>query len=122
MLQSTAERLGEIKAILDSPLTKKERKMAKKKLASKKAPSKKTSKKAATTNGGGAEAPAENLVTLKELCEEVGITPQAARRKLRASNLVKQGRWAWEADSDELEEAREVISSTPAAEEEEGDE
>lgn len=111
-MQELAARLEELKVRLERPLTKKERKkMAKKKVV------KKNSAKAPAESKAEAAAEDENTVSLSELCEEVGITPQAARRKLRASNLVKQGRWAWAPDSDELEEAREVISSKREKEE-----
>ena len=114
-MSELAERLETVKHLLDQPLTRKERKMAKKKLAKKTAPA----SNAAETAPAAEAAPAEedNRVSLATLCEEVGIAPQAARRKLRASNLVKDGRWAWPEDSDELEEARAVISKEEEKEE-----
>ena len=113
-MSELAERLETVKHLLDQPLTRKERKMAKKKLAKKTAPA----ANATASETASAEPAAEdNRVSLATLSEEVGITPQAARRKLRASNLVKDGRWAWPEDSDELEEAREVISKAEEKEE-----
>lgn len=64
-----------------------------------------------------AAAPAEkakpekdpNVVTLAELCTEIGIAGTAARRKLRAKKVNKDGRWQWQKDSKELAAVRELL-------------
>lgn len=60
-----------------------------------------------------------NLVTLKELCFELGIIPRIARRRLRkAVGLVGTGgRWEWKKDSPELAKVRQALAApTPEAE------
>lgn len=67
-------------------------------------------------------APAErdpNLVTLKELCFELGVIPRIARRRLRkAIGLVGTGgRWEWKKDSPELAKVRQALAApAPASE------
>lgn len=51
----------------------------------------------------------ENVVTLKELTKEAKLSGRAARLKLRAAKLEKDGRWEWEKGSPGLKEARKAL-------------
>ena len=56
-------------------------------------------------------------VCLKDLCEELGIIPRIARKKLRKEfgTLEKQesseSRWCWKANSEDLAKVRSILSS-----------
>lgn len=56
-----------------------------------------------------------NAVALSEICKEIGITGQVARRKLRAAKLAKDGRWSWQKGSKELEQVKALLKPAPAA-------
>lgn len=55
------------------------------------------------------EKKSENVVTLKELTKEAKLSGRAARLKLRAAKLEKDGRWEWEKGSSGLKEARKAL-------------
>lgn len=114
-------RLQRVKQTLARPPTEKEMKI----MAAKKAPA--PAAKANAAAAAPAKEPAkkandENLVTLAEICKEMGITGQAARRKLRAAKLQKEGRWVFEAGSAEEKRVREILAARPAEKDEEEDE
>ena len=52
----------------------------------------------------------DGLITLKALCTELKIKPRAARIKLRAADLKRDGGWAWKAGSAELTKVRKLLS------------
>lgn len=97
--------IGEVESDLneepapDKPTPKKVKKVAKSKKAAKKV-SKKSASRSESSDG---------KVKLADLASEVGITAAAARRKLRAANLSRDGRWAWEEGSKELKAARKAL-------------
>ena len=51
----------------------------------------------------------EKTVVLKHLCREFKIEPRAARRKLRATLGLTEGRWSWAEGSKELTRVRDVL-------------
>lgn len=56
---------------------------------------------------------AEDRVTLAQVCEEVGIAPATARRKLREAEVQRpegQG-WGWKPGSRDLEKVKKVLSA-----------
>lgn len=67
-----------------------------------------TKKKAPVKNAPKADS---DLVTLKALATELKIEPRAARVKLRAAELKKDGTWAWKAGSAELTKVRKLLES-----------
>lgn len=75
----------------------------------KKAPKK--VKKAAKANGksNGKHESAEGKVSLADLASEAQITTAAARRKLRAADMSREGRWSWDDGSKGLKEARKAL-------------
>lgn len=95
------------------PKPKKVKKVAKK--VSKKAKSDETDAKPAKAkakNGksNGHTESEDGLITVAELAEEAGISPQSARVKLRAAELDRgEGRWKWEPNSKGLKSARKVL-------------
>lgn len=50
--------------------------------------------------------PADRIVTVKDLADELGTTPKALRKWLRKNAKRVSGRWEWEAGSPELDEIR----------------
>jgi len=64
--------------------------------------------KAAKPSNGAAESE-EGKVTLATLAGEAGITTAGARRKLRAAELERTGRWSWEEGSKALSAARKAL-------------
>lgn len=50
--------------------------------------------------------PADRIVTVKDLAEELGTQPKALRKWLRRNAQKVSGRWEWEAGSPELDEIR----------------
>lgn len=74
--------------------------------ARKKAAPKTQPKKAAKTD--------DNVVSLKALAEELGISPAAARRKLRSAEIERDGRWAWKDGSRDLTKVRKVLEAEAA--------
>lgn len=112
-------RLDRVKQVLDSSTTKETEMAAPKKTATKKPAAKKDNGEVGTPVAKTKKVKQSedtNLVTLAALAKEVGMTPQAARRKLRSAKLQRDGRWSWKVDSDELEEAREALTTEPDAE------
>jgi hypothetical protein len=111
--------VGNIKADMEEsppakPKPKKVKKVAKK--VSKKvkdeetAKPAKTAKKGGKTNGNGHAESDDGLITVAELAEEAGISPQSARVKLRAAELDRgEGRWKWQPGSKGLKSARKVL-------------
>jgi hypothetical protein len=63
---------------------------------------KKTAKKLTKSEDG--------IITLRALASELKITPRAARIKLRAAELKRDGLWAWKAGSAELTKIRKVLA------------
>jgi hypothetical protein len=55
------------------------------------------------------EASDDGKISLSELASEAGITAAAARRKLRAADLSREGRWSWEDGSKAYKEARKAL-------------
>ena len=52
----------------------------------------------------------ENLVTLKGICEELGVEGRIARRKLRGSDIEKpEGQWAWPVGHEDIDRVKELI-------------
>jgi hypothetical protein len=106
-------RLQRVKKVLARPPNEKELKV----MASKKGA-------APAAKANAAEAPAkakkaavdENMITLADLCKELKIQGQAARRKLRAAKLQKDGRWVFEIGSAELKKVREILTAKPKEE------
>ena len=84
-------------------VTKKVAKAAPAETKAKAKPATETKKKAAPAAEGE-----DNLVTLAQLAEEVGITPSVARRKLRGflGEREEKTRYVWKADSKELAKIR----------------
>lgn len=84
----------------DSAMT--ARKKPVKKTPVKKTPAKKATPKKVESTGG--------LVTLGDLCKELGVEGRVARRKLRGSEIEKPGaQWAWEEGSKELNSVIELL-------------
>ena len=50
--------------------------------------------------------PADRIVTVKDLADELGTQPKALRKWLRMNAKRTSGRWEWEAGSPELDEIR----------------
>src|SRR5690606_5589166 len=50
--------------------------------------------------------PADRIVTVKDLADELGTQPKALRKWLRKNAKRVSGRWEWEAGSPELDEIR----------------
>lgn len=59
-----------------------------------------------------------DLITLKQLCFDLGMEPRIARRKLRKSlgNIGTGSRWEWKLGSTELAAVRKALTAAPAAE------
>lgn len=96
--------LEEVKAGLGQPIPPhqlKEKKVAKKVDKKSKAKPEKEAKK---SNGSD-----DNLVTLADLAKEAKISGAAARRKIRATEMERDGRWAWAAGSKQLKTARTAL-------------
>lgn len=55
-----------------------------------------------------------NVVTLKELCFELGAVPRIARRVLRKSqgNVGTGSRWEWSLGSEELDLVKSILTKT----------
>lgn len=60
-------------------------------------------------SNGKSESSTEGKVTLADLANEASITTAAARRKLRAAELSREGRWAWDPGSKDLKAARKAL-------------
>lgn len=89
-----------LKEIADSKKEAKKRRKPRKAKSSDKKESKKASKKA--------KAP-EGSTTLAAICEELGVEPRIARRKLRNSDITKpEAGWAW-TDAKEIKKVKELI-------------
>jgi hypothetical protein len=98
--------LDEVKAGLGQSIpahTLKEKKVAKK-VAKKKGSAKPETE--AKSNGKAKAAADDNLVTLADLAKEAKIGAAAARRKIRATEMERDGRWAWPVGSKQLKTAR----------------
>lgn len=84
----------------------------------KEAPKKEAAKKAPAAKKEAAKPAAkkdDNRVTLAVLCEELGIKPAAARRKLRTAEIDRgDGQWAWAADSKELAAVKKALAPPKA--------
>jgi hypothetical protein len=52
----------------------------------------------------------DGMITLRALAGELKITPRAARIKLRAAELKRDGLWAWKAGSAELTKIRKLLT------------
>jgi hypothetical protein len=52
----------------------------------------------------------DGMITLRTLATELKITPRAARIKLRAAELKRDGLWAWKDGSAELTKIRKLLS------------
>lgn len=83
-----------------------------------KAPAKPAAKKATkpavdktATKKPTAEKPADDRVTLAAICEELGMNPAAARRKLRAAEIERpEGQaWSWKPGR-ELDKIKKVLN------------
>lgn len=112
-LKSIEERVTEIQqALRESPLPPKslinrEDVMAEKKV-------KKVVKKATKVSKAPAKKKAEtssDVVTLAELAEEAGISPQRARQKLREAEFVREGRWTWEKGDKSIAKVKEILTA-----------
>lgn len=59
-----------------------------------------------------------NLVTLKQLCFDLGIEPRIARRRLRKAigNVGTGSRWEWKKDSPEYTKVVQTLVAQPAPE------
>lgn len=66
----------------------------------------KEAKPAKSSNGA---EPEEGQITLATLAAEAEITPAGARRKLRAAELERDGRWSWAEGSKGLAAARKAL-------------
>lgn len=53
----------------------------------------------------------EGIVTLAELAEKAGISPQRARQKLREAEFVREGRWSWEVGHKEIAKVEAILAS-----------
>ncbi len=92
-----------------------EKKMAKK--VDKKAEKEESNGKAdakAKKNGKAAKADKDEdsndgMITLADLAGEAKISGAAARRKIRAAELERDGRWAWKDGSKSLKTARKAL-------------
>ncbi len=65
-----------------------------------------------------------DMISLKQICEELGIKPAAARRKLRSKLEKSAGDFRWEFTEEQAEEVKALLTakSEGAAEgQEEGD-
>ena len=71
---------------------------------------------AETTNETSAAenaAPAVETFTLKSICEELGLNPAAARRKLRAKFSKAEGDFRWEFDAAGKAEVVAILTAKP---------
>jgi hypothetical protein len=57
------------------------------------------------------------MVSLKQICEELGITPASARRKLRNKLEKSAGDFRWEFTDEQAEEVRAILTKVEVAEE-----
>lgn len=59
-----------------------------------------------------------DMITLKQICEELGIKPAAARRKLRGKLGKAEGDFRWEFTPEQAEEVKEILAvkEAPTAE------
>ena len=70
-------------------------------------PKEKTSKKKSKKTAEQPKSiPADRIVTVKDLADELGTQPKALRKWLRKNAKRASGRWEWEVDSPELDEIR----------------
>lgn len=52
-----------------------------------------------------------NLVTIQQICEELGVVGRIARRKLRGSDIKKPGSaWEWETGHEDIEKVKSLLS------------
>lgn len=84
---------------IEDTMATKAKKVAKKVAAKKVA---KVTKKAAASEG---------IVTLAQLAEKAGISPQRARQKLREAEFVRDGRWSWEEGHKEIAKVEAILAS-----------
>ena len=70
-------------------------------------------KKARKAKPAAEKKVAEDRVTLAQVCEEVGIAPATARRKLREAEFQRpEGQsWGWKPGSRDLEKVKKVLSA-----------
>lgn len=76
---------------------------------------KKTAKASKAPTKKKVAAEASDIVTLAQLAEEAGISPQRARQKLREAEFVREGRWSWEAGHKEIDKVRKILAPVEAA-------
>jgi hypothetical protein len=57
-----------------------------------------------------AKATTDGMITLRALASELKIEPRAARVKLRAAELKRDGLWAWKAGSADLTKVRKLLA------------
>lgn len=109
--------LDQVKRDLETPvpphtLTKEKLKMATKKVKKVEAPAKaaKKSAKVESKSAPAKEKDNDGSVTLADLAAEAKISPAAARRKVRATEIERgDGRWAWAQGSKALKTVREAL-------------
>lgn len=76
----------------------------------KKKPRKRPAKKTAEKKTAKKKQPQEGMVTLPDLCKELGVEGRIARRKLRTAKFEKPGStWAWEEGAKEIDEVKELL-------------
>lgn len=78
-----------------------EKRKPRKRPAKKSAGAKKPTKKAESTEG---------MITLAQICEEMGVEGRIARRKLRGSEIKKPGTtWAWPEGDEGISEVKDLL-------------
>ena len=87
----------------------KEKKMAKKVEKKGKAEVEEKTKSKSKAKSKPAKADEDGNVTLAELASEAGISAAAARRKVRATEIERDGRWAFKEGSKQLKTVREAL-------------
>lgn len=57
------------------------------------------------------KAPKEDVVSLKDICTELGIEGRIARRKLRTSDIEKPGKqWEWTPGHEDIQKIKDLLT------------
>lgn len=76
-----------------------------------KKPRKRPTKKTSTKKEKAPKAPKGDVVTLAQICEELGVEGRIARRKLRGSDIQKPGKqWEWTPGHEDIDRIKELLA------------
>lgn len=79
-------------------------------VATEKKPRRRPAKKVKATTEKKSRQPQEGMVSLSDICTELGVEGRIARRKLRTAKFEKPGAtWAWAEGSKEIEEVKDLL-------------